>query len=194
VGTNPKLFRSSSFAGGNLHYHFVSVNDSIVPTKGVTFAANAGYTHNMGNSNSFETYNGALQLYLPLIPKISLAIRTGASTINGDPEFYQYPYIGGTNNLRGFPRERFRAKTTFYNSNELRFISKVNGYVYKGKAGIFAFYDQGRVWMPSETSSTLHHGYGAGILLAPFNIINVDVTYGHSIEGNFFQVRLEKLF
>ena len=36
------------------------------------------------------------------------------------------------------------------------------------KAGIFAFFDDGRVWIPNENSQTLHTAYGAGIMFAPF--------------------------
>jgi outer membrane translocation and assembly module TamA len=96
---------------------------------------------------------------------------------------------GGGQNLRGFQRQRFYGKTAFYNSNELRFISNVKSYLYNGKAGLFAFVDDGRVWMPGETSNTLHVGYGGGIFLAPFNLVSAEVTYGFSREDNLLQFR-----
>ena len=110
--------------------------------------------------------------------------------MDGSPEFYQYPSIGGGQDLRGFQRQRFYGKTAFYNSNEFRFISKVRSYLFNGKAGLLAFVDDGRVWMPTEKSNTLHVGYGGGVILDPFNFIFVDITYGFSDEDKLLQFRL----
>jgi len=110
--------------------------------------------------------------------------------VDGNPEFYQYPEIGGGQDLRGFQKQRFYGKTAFYNSNELRFISNVKSYLYNGKAGLLAFIDDGRVWNPGEKSSILHTGYGAGILVAPFNFIFAEATYSFSNEDQLIQLRL----
>ncbi len=59
-----------------------------------------------------------------------------------------------------------------------------------GKAGLLAFVDDGRVWVPQEKSSIWHVGYGGGILVAPFNKILFDVTYGISDEDKLLQLRL----
>ena len=163
----------------------------IVPTKGITFSGNVSYTQNAKQSSqSFWKYGGNLQIYLPLVSKFSLAVSGGIETVNGNPEFYQYPYIGGGQDLRGFQLQRFYGKTAFYNSNELRYISKVRNYFYNGKAGLLAFVDDGRVWMPGEKSDTWHVGYGGGVVLAPFNLIFVDITYGFSNEYSLLQFRV----
>ena len=104
--------------------------------------------------------------------------------------FINIPAIGGGQDLRGFQIQRFYGKTAFYNSNELRFISKFRSYLLNGKAGLLAFVDDGRVWMPLEKSDTWHVGYGGGIVLAPFNFIFVDITYGFSKEDKLLQFRL----
>ncbi len=39
-------------------------------------------------------------------------------------------------------------------------------------------------------SNVWHSGYGAGILLAPFNKVLADVTYGISKDENLIQLRL----
>ncbi|MEP6595574.1 MAG: BamA/TamA family outer membrane protein [Ginsengibacter sp.] len=188
---HPENFRTNSFVGGLLRYNIIHVNDSIVPVSGIIFNAAAGYTKNLKDDDrSFANFSGDVQLYIPLIPKISLAISTGAATVSGTPEFYQYPTIGGGSNVRGFLRDRFRGKTTFYNSNELRFITNVNTYLMNGKAGLVAFFDDGRVWMPGEISNSWHSGYGGGILVAPFNIMFFDITYGVSEETTQIQMRV----
>ena len=184
-------FNLKSFAGAAAGYSFSKLNDAVVPTKGISFSGNVSYTQNVNQSNrSFWKYGGTLQLYLPLVSKFSLAISGGIETVDGTPEFYQYPYIGGGQDLRGFRLQRFYGKTAFYNSNELRFISKLRSSVLNGKAGLLAFVDDGRVWMPSEKSDLLHVGYGGGIVLAPFNFIFADITYGISKEDKLLQFRL----
>ncbi|MEO7119644.1 MAG: BamA/TamA family outer membrane protein [Ginsengibacter sp.] len=184
------VFDQKNFAGANAIYTFSKLNDVISPTAGITFSANGSYTQNTSNSNqSFWKYGGNLQLYIPLFYKFSIATSGGIETVDGNPEFYQYPEIGGGQDLRGFQRQRFYGKTAFYNSNELRFISNVKNYLYSGKAGLLVFVDDGRVWLPGEMSNTLHVGYGAGIFLAPFNKVSADITYGFSKEDKLLQFR-----
>ncbi|MEO8412901.1 MAG: BamA/TamA family outer membrane protein [Ginsengibacter sp.] len=189
--TNVTVFDIKKFTGVIAGYKFSKLNDSVVPTKGVNITAAVSYTQNINQSSrTFWKYGGNLQMYIPLVSKFSLAVSGGATTVSGSPEFYQYPCIGGGQDLRGFQRQRFYGKTVFYNSNELRYISKVRSYLFNGKAGLLAFIDDGRVWMPSEKSNLWHTGYGGGIVLAPFNFIFVDITYGFSKEDNLLQFRL----
>jgi hypothetical protein len=188
---DPGVFNSKSFAGAAAGYTFSKLNDLIVPTSGIIFSGNVSYTQNVKVSNkSFWKYGSNLQLYIPLVSKFSLAVSGGIETADGKPEFYQYPSIGGGQNLRGFSLQRFYGKTVFYNSNELRFISNVRSYLINGKAGLLGFIDDGRAWMPGEKSSTLHVGYGGGIIVAPFNFIFADITYGISDEDKLLQLRV----
>ena len=46
--------------------------------------------------------------------------------------------------------------------------------------------------MPGETSDKWHVGYGAGILLAPFNMATASLNYGISKEGGRFHIRINK--
>jgi hypothetical protein len=195
-----KLFERNNYAGAQLTYTFLKVNDSVVPVKGITFLANATYGYNATGKDFFQNYSSRLQLYIPLGGKFSLALRGGAATIIGNSavinnaQFYQHAVIGGPNSLRGFRRERFWGKTSLYNNNELRFITDLKTRVFKAKAGLLVFFDDGRVWMPHESSNTLHTAYGAGILLAPFDKISAALTYGISKEARMIQVRINQLF
>lgn len=185
------VFDTKNFAGAVFKYSFSQLNDLAVPTSGITISGNASFTQNVNKTDSsFWKYGGKIQLYIPLISKFSIATSAGVSSVSGDPEFYQNPSIGGGMDLRGFQRQRFYGKTAFYNSNELRFITNIKTYLMNGKAGLLAFVDDGRVWVPQEKSSTWHVGYGGGILVAPFNKILFDVTYGISDEDKLLQVRL----
>ncbi len=146
---NPDVFNTNSFGGARLDYSLHQLNDTVVPTRGFIFSANASYNHNFRQtSKSFSKFGSEFQFYLPLGSSLSLASKTGASTVAGTPEFYQYAYIGGIEHLRGFRRERFWGKTAFYNSNELRLIGNIRSYLFNGQAGIFGFFDDGRVCIP----------------------------------------------
>ena len=192
--SSPGIFESKNFAGAQVNYSFQQLNDSIVPTKGFIFSAGAAYTQSLKqNTTSFTKYTGSMELYVPLCSKFSFVLRTGAATVSGNPEFYQYASIGGPT-LRGFRRERFWGKTAFYNTNDLRFITKIHTHIFNGKGGLIAFFDNGRVWMPQEKSGTWHTGYGAGIVLAPFNKILANITYGISFEEKLIQIRISKYF
>ena len=158
------------------------------------FYAGAAYTQSIDEmSKGFASYNSILQLYVPLVHKLSLSIRSGVASVSGTPEFYQHASIGGSINLRGFRRDRFWGKTAFYNDNEIRYITDFKTYIMTGKCGLIAFFDNGRVWMPEERSDTWHFGYGGGIMLAPFNKVNLSLTYGVSDDAKLIQIRLNRL-
>ncbi len=191
----PQVYKGDNFGGAQLQYSLVAVNDSLVPTNGVALFSSATFSKNLNiTDRSVSNYNAHLQWYIPLVSKFSLALRAGGTTVTGDPEFYQYASIGGGQTMRAFRRDRFWGKSAFYNSNELRFISKVNSYIFNGKAGLVAFFDNGKVWMPNVKSNVWHTGYGGGIILSPFNTVLADITYGISKDEKLFQLRFSKSF
>lgn len=157
------------------------MNDSITPTKGFTFLANASGYRNFTQSDVFQNYAAKLKAYLPLGGKFSLAARTGIETIVGNSsvidhaQFYQHAVIGGPVNIRGFRGERFWGKTSFYNQNELRYITSFKTRLMNAKAGLPVFIDNGKVWIPRENSGSLHTSYGGGILIAPFYKISASI-------------------
>jgi hypothetical protein len=101
------LYKTKQFAGAEIEYSFLKVNDSLMPTKGFGFAANIGYTDNLQNSNSFIRYEAVAQAFLPFTKTLGLYMKAGGATLSGDPEFYQYNFIGGGRTLRGYRRSRF---------------------------------------------------------------------------------------
>ena len=188
------IFETNNYAGVQLNYQFAHFNDSIVPTSGFSFLANASHYNNVTQASSFQKYSGIAQVYIPLISKVSIGIRAAGGTVTGSPMYYHLQNIGGANDLRGYKRERFWGKTAFSNSNELRFITNLRSYLMNGTIGLNVFYDQGRVWLPSENSDTWHTDYGAGLLLAPFNKVFANITYGISKEARVINVRVYKFF
>lgn len=196
----PKEFKPNHYLGLHVTYSYLTLNDSIVPTRGFTFFANAGGYRNINQNDFFQNYSAKLQAYLALSGKFSLAIRSGVETIIGNSsiinnaQYYQHAIIGGPIQIRGYRTERFWGKASFYNQNELRYITDIHTHLMNAKAGLLAFFDNGRVWVPGEKSNILHTSYGGGILIAPFYKLSASVTYGISKESNLLQVSINTLF
>lgn len=182
-------FTRKHFAGATLSYEFNELNDHLVPTHGFSINASVAGVKNVNESKSFANFAGNLRIYIPVFDHVVLSINNGAARVFGDPEFYQMNSIGGRL-LRGYRRERFWGQMVYHNNNELQYLFKVNTWLYKGKAGIFGFADQGRVWLKGESSHTWHVGYGAGVILAPFNKVYVSVMYGMSKEPGIIHLDL----
>ena len=188
-------FNTKNFLSGVVGYTYYNVNDEVVPTKAFSFSLNASHTKNLSQKDRwFNKYWTTLGLIVPFSNKFSFATRNGYSTLSGNPEFYQYNWIGGGQNLRGFRRQRFAGKSSVYTDNELRWITNLNGYYLRGKIGLIGFIDQGRVWMPGEMSHTWHVGYGGGLMVAPFNKISATVYYGMSEDDHLIHIRLGRFF
>jgi outer membrane protein assembly factor BamA len=194
VNDRAYYFEHHIYTSLRANYTYQNVDDVNIPEKGVMFYAGGGYTVNISEpEKNFASYNSILQLYIPLINKFSLSLRAGGSGISGDPEFYQYVSVGGPMTIRGYVRDRFWGNTAYYNTNELRYITNLRIKHTNSKIGVFALFDNGRVWMDHENSSMLHSAYGAGVLAAPLNKFTGMVSYAVSPEGGIVQLRVSKL-
>jgi len=177
------------FGGARVEYDFTKINDKVAPNKGLKFHVGAEYTKNLKNSNDVTRFTGLFGFYLPVGP-LTLAVKTGAATLIGEPEFYQMNKLGGGPTLRGFTRFRFYGKTAFYNQNELQWNFNVKSYLFGGKMGLVALFDNGRVWLPGEKSDKWHTAVGGGIMIAPFNFVSITGTYAVSQEDQRISVRI----
>ncbi len=189
------LNSAKHFAGISAGVAFSRINNVVVPTNGVQLGATATYTQNIKTGErNFTRYNGEANFFIPFLNSFVLAVRNGAATLTGTPEFYQLNGVGGSSRLRGYRFNRFMGTTSFYNSNEVQYIFNVRSYLLNGKAGLIGFYDQGRVWQKGEHSTDWHAGWGGGIMVAPFNLAMVSVSYGISPENSIFHIRLSRSF
>lgn len=187
------MFEWDNYAGAAFDYSFMDIDNPIIPTKGVFFSMGTAYTRSLESVRSINSFYGSFNFYIPLSRHFVLSMRNAGSTITGDPKFYQLNAIGGSQNLRGYRRDRFRGRTVFVNSSELQYLFDFKSYLFNGKAGFVGFYDIGRVWHPSEKSNLWHSGYGAGITIAPFNRAMFSVTYGLSKENKLLHLRLSRV-
>lgn len=182
------LYTKKDFAGAAVNIIVQNVNDRIVPTKGIDFLATMSYTQNVAEKNrNITRYEGMFNFYLPILKNLVLSVRSGGATLTGKPEFYQLNSLAGSDNLRGYRRDRFWGKTTFYNANELQWLTNFRSRIFNGKVGLFGLFDEGRVWQPGENSDTWHTAVGGGVMLAPFNKLLLSLSYAKAKgeESNF---------
>lgn len=191
-GSDP-AYKWDTYAGASLDYSFVDLDNPIIPMRGVSFSLGTAYTKSLQSPRSINSFYGAFNFHLPLSKHFVLAVRNTGSTITGDPKFYQLNAIGGSQNLRGYRRDRFRGRSSFVNNTELQYLFDFKSYLFNGKAGFVGFYDIGRVWHPAEKSDVWHSGYGAGIIIAPFNKAMFSVTAGLSKENRLLHLRLSRV-
>jgi outer membrane protein assembly factor BamA len=161
-------------------------DNKLLPTKGLNFSLQMqAYKGLNGYSGSFSQYFPQLSFYRSLDPKgvFVLADRIGAGFTFGTTAFYQSAFLGSQDNLLGFRKFRFAGDHLVYNNFETRItLWNAEGQHIKGKLGLIGFYDVGRVWIENETSTTLHHGYGGGLFISPFNRFLVRAVVGFSKE------------
>lgn len=195
IQMDQSVFAAKQFSGVEAGYRFNKTNNDIYPTKGFRFVLGGGYVQNINDkSRKFFKANSSFAFYVPLGNSFSIAVRAGGATLTGEADYYHLNTLGGNENLRGYPRERFFGKNTFYNNNELRWVINTNNYLFAGKIGLLAFYDHGRVWQPGESSNLWHSGYGGGLIVIPFNKVALTGTYGISKESTQIALQAQIFF
>ncbi|TDH25149.1 hypothetical protein EXU57_13650 [Segetibacter sp. 3557_3] len=188
------FFDADHYAGGKVSYEFLKLDNNLFPSRGISFQSSGEFIQNLKEPEKTVTrVSGEFGFYVPLAHSLTLAVKTGAATLSGTPEFYQLNRLGGGATLRGFLRWRFYGKTAVYNQNELQYNFAVKSFLFNGKMGVVALLDNGRVWQPGDPSDKWHVGYGGGIMLAPFNKISVTGTIAFSKEDQRLNVRLGRL-
>ena len=78
---------------------------------------------------------------------------------------------------------RFTGKAMLYYNAELRVkLFDFASYFLPGLVGLVGFNDVGRIWVPEETSSNWHFGYGGGIYIIPADLVLIQAVLGFSRE------------
>ncbi|MFT3822937.1 MAG: BamA/TamA family outer membrane protein [Chitinophagaceae bacterium] len=184
-GTN--VYGGKYYIGPAAGMVFDSRNNTTLPSHGMYVQLNGfGLKKLNDNGNSFVQFTIDADHYLSLTrdSTIIMANRIGLGTTGGQPDFFQYLYLGGSTNLRGFRSYRFAGKSFAYHNIEMRvklfdFVS----YLLPGTVGLTVFNDVGRVWQPGESSSKWHDGYGGGVYIRPAELALIQFQMGHSTEG-----------
>ena len=190
------VFYTKYFAGANISYTINTSDNFKYPTKGIIYHADAAYLSNLKEGKrNFLNLQSAFTFYCSPWKGITIAHRTGAAINSNGYEFYQANTLGGHDNLRGYWRTRFNGRTSFYQNTDLRIeLANLDGYVLRGKLGIYGFFDDGRVWVKNDQSNLLHTGYGGGVYFIPYSTLAINLSYAASNEVKVFTFRTGFLF
>ena len=130
-----------------------------------------------------------LRTYLTtsLISKTTFAFRVFGEKVWGNYPFLSSAFLGGTNNLLGFNRERFSGDASLYSTAQIRtHLSKVR-LIINGDLGFHAFAETGRVFTESNNSKLWHPSFGGGLWLSYLDRgFNLVATLAKSEESYLF--------
>jgi hypothetical protein len=180
------LYNRKLYAGGEVKLDINSRNNANLPTRG--FILDAGVRQLFGlndASRRLTQLHWDMSVYASFSPRAIAvyAARLGVGHNIGAFEIPQAQYLSGTENLRGFRRNRFAGRTMLFNNAEIRLkLAEFSTYLFPGSLGILLFNDVGRVWVENEDSRRWQHGYGAGIWLAPISRWVVTASVARSRE------------
>ncbi|MEM6321803.1 MAG: hypothetical protein AAF960_29350, partial [Bacteroidota bacterium] len=193
LGFSADEFNRRNFLGGELRLQTGFVNGGAFPENGFKIGGGLSYLNTLDIDEDVLSLDANAQLYFTLsyAPKLVLANNIGYQKVYGDPQFYQFPDLGQTTNLRGFRNNRFRGESAFYHNIDLRlFLFKIDNNFLPMDVGIVGGYDYGRVWLEGENSDTWHKSQTIGLWM---NILGMAIVQPHlsfSDEGNLFSLRL----
>jgi hypothetical protein len=180
------LYHPNHYIGADARVVIDSRNNPVVPTRGLALDAGIRQLFGMdAHTGALTQMNIDMRIFMSLFEwqRLVLATRWGWAKNYGDFQFPQAMYLGGTDNLRGYRKQRFAGRSMLYNNTELRMrLANFSTYLFGGVLGIQIFNDIGRVFMDGESSAEWHDGYGAGIWISPIKRFVVTASLAHSKE------------
>ena len=141
-----------------------------------------GYGSDLG---PFGTVGGEARTYLPLGPGPVLALRAGGEAALGDFPFQQAAFVGGPGSLRGYPFQRYAGDAAAFGSAELRQPLGQVKLLVRGRLGVFALADAGRVWMDGDSPGGWHTDVGGGLWFETLGYVGT-FTYAYGDVGRWY--------
>lgn len=188
------LYSSRSYAGGRVTAVVDDRNDEVMPSRGIRWRTQySSYGGSNDESHHYSQVNSDLSLVTSFNSRANfvIATRVGWGKNFGKYEFYQAQFLSGTENLRGFRKDRFAGDESFYHNLDLRIkLANFQTYLFPGSLGLQLFNDVGRVWVDGEKSNQWHDGYGGGFWISPLQKLVITASYGQGPEGGVMLVKL----
>ncbi|HEX2211484.1 MAG TPA: BamA/TamA family outer membrane protein, partial [Longimicrobium sp.] len=116
-----------------------------------------------GDLGPFGSVRGEARTYLSLGAGPVLALRAGGELARGDFPFQEAAFLGGPGSLRGYPYQRFAGDAAAFGAAELRQPLGQVKLLVRGRLGVFALADAGRVWMDGDSPGDWHTDFGGGV-------------------------------
>ena len=145
------------------------------------------FGHVVGDASAYLSAN------VPTSP--TLALRVGGKTVRGVFPFHEAAAVGGSDNLRGFRKDRFAGESALYGNGELRMRLTRIFFLFPGELGAFAAVDAGRVFFkydPKEADGW-HIGTGGGLWVSFLKrraTLSAARMYGEDLTGWYLRAGL----
>ena len=164
----PEFYERHYFGGLEAEYDYLSADNTINPTTGMSFKLNIGAKTNLQDVDAtFGYINSNLGFYNALTKDKTLVLKTDVRTqfrFGNDYQFYQAANIGGESGLRGYRSERFTGKNAMVASADLRYsFPAITTRLLPLQFTVFGGGDLGRVWQKGDYSNKWHNDYGGGL-------------------------------
>ncbi len=129
----------------------------------------------LDNKYAYTRAIGDLRLYFtaPILSGMTLALRARGERIWGEFPFYDAAFLGGSDDLRGFARERFAGDASVFGSAELRVNLGKFFILVPGNYGFTVAGETGKVLYKETVSDALHTSINWGVWIAPLSKENI---------------------
>ncbi len=186
---NKYLYTPKKHLGAFAKIEINSVNNIVLPNRGANIKARLGHFAGLQTgSNPFTQASLDIRIYssFTAATKLVIATRAGIGRSFGKFDFPQGQYLGGTENLRGFRKDRFAGRSVMYNNVEVRYrLADFTINLFPGSMGVLVFHDVGKVAVKEASSAKWHNGYGAGIWVSPVKRFVIVASLARSAEENW---------
>lgn len=137
------------------------------------------YPKLINNDYRFEELKFEFKTYYPISQNIIQATRIFLDIKSGRIPFFKTAFLGHSQLLRGFTKDRFSGKSLVVGNYEIRSHLVDANILIPTKIGFNVFADFGRVYIENERSNKIHKSFGSGIWISIMNntsLINVTVA------------------
>ena len=183
--TKPYGFGKISDISISAGFSYLKVDNTISPKKGINSLLNINYFPNIFDlKTDFSNIYAEITGYYTVstFTDLTFILKAGGKNNFGNYVFYEAAKAGGSESIRGYPRERFQGDASVFGQSELKIKIAATDVFLPAKFGISAISDIGRVFISGQRSGMWHSTYGGGIWFEIERTVAVNFIAARSTE------------
>jgi len=182
------FFKTKYFIDLSLSYN-INKEDLSSFVSMVNFSVTPGWKINLRDSDrNFLYVHSDFGINLRLTNRLTFATQINGTILSSDK--YEF-YHAATADLRGYRKNRFLGKKSFYQYSDLRLdLGRLENPFTPVSYGVFVAADYGRVWYTGEDSKDWHTSGGGGFWMTFFKNYTGKFSYFGSKDGGRFEFSL----
>ena len=182
------------YIGIETEYNFINKDNTPFPTLGIEANLTAGYKSNLDTSKGFTYIKPSISFDHKLNANgtVVLATKVGSHLNFGNNfEFFQAATLGAENGLRGYRKQRFSGKRSYYQTTDIRIVmAHLKTSLIPINIGLYGGFDYGKVWLSENNSNTWNNSYGGGLFINAAQIVLGNISIFNAEEGLRFAFKL----